>query len=254
MATTPSPFSANSTTIPTDLVYYGLRYYNPSTGRWLSKDPSDESGGLNLYGFVENDSVNFMDSSGRVPIGPAFDLAWTIARATVIAHVERYIGGSIDASILSAAIVDHWTESGKVEPFKTKPLWGELTDDSLTHIVRDAIIGKLIKKGAGKIKERFPNVPEEKLQKALEKGYDVAKEAMASEAAVAYEWSIFPRCDSELRQLHVLINAESRITISGDSQSVWTLGLYSADFPFDSFASRSAAGGIKLGDICGCGR
>ena len=33
-------------------LYYGLRYYNASTGRWLSKDPIGELGGPNLYGFL----------------------------------------------------------------------------------------------------------------------------------------------------------------------------------------------------------
>jgi hypothetical protein len=29
-----------------------MRYYNPTTGRWISRDPIGEEGGLNLYGFV----------------------------------------------------------------------------------------------------------------------------------------------------------------------------------------------------------
>ncbi len=39
-------------------------YYNPSSGRWLSRDPIEEAGGLNLYGFVSNDSVNRVDVLG----------------------------------------------------------------------------------------------------------------------------------------------------------------------------------------------
>lgn len=44
--------------------YYGFRYYNPSTGRWLSKDPIGERGGLNLYGMVDNDPLNNWDYLG----------------------------------------------------------------------------------------------------------------------------------------------------------------------------------------------
>jgi RHS repeat-associated protein len=47
-----------------DVAYYGYRYYNPQLGRWLSRDPIEEEGGLNLYGFVENDGLNFVDVSG----------------------------------------------------------------------------------------------------------------------------------------------------------------------------------------------
>ena len=42
----------------------GQRYYNPGTGRWLSKDPIGELGGVNLYGFVGNDAVNRWDYLG----------------------------------------------------------------------------------------------------------------------------------------------------------------------------------------------
>jgi RHS repeat-associated protein len=43
-------------------VVSGYRYYNPSTGRWLSRDPAEEDeGGPNLYGFVGNNPINFWD-------------------------------------------------------------------------------------------------------------------------------------------------------------------------------------------------
>jgi RHS repeat-associated protein len=43
---------------------YGYRYYDPKTGRWLSRDPIGERGGMNLYGFVGNDGVNLIDNLG----------------------------------------------------------------------------------------------------------------------------------------------------------------------------------------------
>ncbi|MBR4250628.1 MAG: hypothetical protein IKQ24_10810, partial [Verrucomicrobia bacterium] len=33
--------------------------------RWLSRDPIEEQGGLNLYGFVNNDPVNMWDLLGK---------------------------------------------------------------------------------------------------------------------------------------------------------------------------------------------
>ena len=45
--------------------YYGVRYYDSVTGRWLSKDPIEERGGVNLYGFVRNDGANRMDLIGK---------------------------------------------------------------------------------------------------------------------------------------------------------------------------------------------
>ena len=43
---------------------YVFRYYAPDTGRWLSRDPIKELGGVNLYGFVGNDSINLIDFLG----------------------------------------------------------------------------------------------------------------------------------------------------------------------------------------------
>lgn len=39
-------------------------FYNPSTGRWLSRDPIEEKGGKSLYGFVGNNSVIHIDTLG----------------------------------------------------------------------------------------------------------------------------------------------------------------------------------------------
>ena len=44
--------------------YYGLRYYNPGTGRWVSRDPIEERGGPNLYGFVGNSPIGDLDALG----------------------------------------------------------------------------------------------------------------------------------------------------------------------------------------------
>lgn len=72
---TPFGFSTKYTDAETALVYYGFRYYNPSTGRWLSRDPIEESGGVNLYGMVRNNAVNLWDYLGLedcVPYEPRF--------------------------------------------------------------------------------------------------------------------------------------------------------------------------------------
>ena len=42
----------------------GYRFYNPSTGRWLNRDPLEEEGGINVYAMVFNDPVNAYDAFG----------------------------------------------------------------------------------------------------------------------------------------------------------------------------------------------
>ena len=49
----------------TGLYNFRARWYDPVTGRWLSKDPIGLEGGLNLYVFCENDPVNNCDPYGE---------------------------------------------------------------------------------------------------------------------------------------------------------------------------------------------
>ena len=50
----PFRFSSEHYDSELDLVYYNYRHYSPSFGRFLSRDPIEEQGGLNLYAFVGN--------------------------------------------------------------------------------------------------------------------------------------------------------------------------------------------------------
>jgi RHS repeat-associated protein len=63
----PFRFSTKYDDDETGLLYYGYRYYNPSTGRWPSRDPIGEKGGLNLYEAVLNNPINVTDDLGRFP-------------------------------------------------------------------------------------------------------------------------------------------------------------------------------------------
>jgi RHS repeat-associated protein len=67
-AENPWRFSSKRQDPTTDWVHYEFRVYDPSSGRWLSRDPIGEAGGENLYGFVGNDPVNGVDPFGlRTP-------------------------------------------------------------------------------------------------------------------------------------------------------------------------------------------
>ena len=56
-----NPVMANGMGTP----YYGYRWLDPLTGRWPSRDPIGENGGVNLYGFFRNEVVDTWDILGR---------------------------------------------------------------------------------------------------------------------------------------------------------------------------------------------
>ncbi len=60
----PFKFSSEYNEKETGLVYYNYRFYDPSTGKWLSRDPIEEDGGENIYSFTLNNSINYWDYLG----------------------------------------------------------------------------------------------------------------------------------------------------------------------------------------------
>jgi RHS repeat-associated protein len=50
------------------LYYMRARYYDPQVGRFINKDPIGYAGGMNLYEYVRNNSVNWVDFFGLKPI------------------------------------------------------------------------------------------------------------------------------------------------------------------------------------------
>lgn len=62
----PFRFSSKYTDAETGLLYYGYRYYSPTWGRFINRDPIEEWGGLNLYQFVGNRSTDRWDFLGMI--------------------------------------------------------------------------------------------------------------------------------------------------------------------------------------------
>jgi RHS repeat-associated protein len=46
------------------LIYFGKRYYNPTTKQWLTEDPAGNIDTLNFYAFVRNNPLRYVDYTG----------------------------------------------------------------------------------------------------------------------------------------------------------------------------------------------
>jgi RHS repeat-associated protein len=70
---------------PSGLVFAPFRVYDRDLGRWLSRDPAEESGGLNLYQYAQNATITLVDPDGRSP-------AWALPRelANDPSYAEAY--------------------------------------------------------------------------------------------------------------------------------------------------------------------
>jgi RHS repeat-associated protein len=60
----PMRFSTKYQDSESGLYYYGFRYYNPFTGKLLSRDPMEEEGSISLYTAMGNDPIDFIDPFG----------------------------------------------------------------------------------------------------------------------------------------------------------------------------------------------
>src|SRR5206468_3971551 len=60
----PFRFSTKFQDDESGLVYFGIRHYSSVTGRWLSRDPLDIFGGLNLLAAHRNNPMSFVDLVG----------------------------------------------------------------------------------------------------------------------------------------------------------------------------------------------
>ena len=77
----PDPFGFGAqfgyyTDAETSLILCGHRYYDPSTARWLTRDPIGYAGGMDLYAYCGNGPIDGADPSGCDNIiSEFFDLA-----------------------------------------------------------------------------------------------------------------------------------------------------------------------------------
>jgi RHS repeat-associated protein len=87
----------------TGLLCLTHRYYDPGTGRFVTRDPSGYGGGVNLYGFAGDNPVNEMDPDGTDGFPDFGGLIPLSIPKDVIAAGLGVLGSEINRNILRPA-------------------------------------------------------------------------------------------------------------------------------------------------------
>ncbi|WP_446011772.1 RHS repeat-associated core domain-containing protein [Candidatus Electrothrix sp.] len=114
----------------TGLHYNWNRYYDPSTGRYLTPDPIGLDGGLNLYAYVAGNPVNWFDIEG-------------VSKTKGITqgndeYLQRLREAKGDRKIINdiAREVDDLKKAGKIKPQRAKKIkaWLKLAKDGRLYM------------------------------------------------------------------------------------------------------------------------
>jgi len=107
----------------TGLYYFRARWYDPGTGRWLSKDPIGIAGGLNQYVFGGNNPVNKVDPYGQswglvAAIGAGVTALLVTVAVIVTSPVTITAAAVAGAITVIATIMDIKTGADKIDEVK----------------------------------------------------------------------------------------------------------------------------------------
>lgn len=168
----------------TGLHYNYYRYYDPSSGRFITSDPISLYGGLNTYGYANQNPLFFIDSDGLAAVGHHFvpkqvfknlDLpaeAFDIFNKTTSGKLPGGHGWSKAHKAYNEAVqqlMESWLKNGNIDPTKMSAKQAEDFLDALSKSNNPAIKNfikeiekqagkKLLKKGGGFICRKIPVV------------------------------------------------------------------------------------------------
>ncbi|WP_275472453.1 RHS repeat domain-containing protein, partial [Pseudomonas citronellolis] len=87
-----------------DLHYNYFRDYDPQTGRYVESDPIGLEGGLNTYGYVEGNPLNYLDPLGLSSIAACANPANVVACAAAGVLPEGGAGAGVSGAVNSIGI------------------------------------------------------------------------------------------------------------------------------------------------------
>lgn len=153
----PYRFSTKPFDSKVGLSYYGYRFYSPGIGKWMTRDPLGEAGGMNLYGFVSNNPVNMVDPEGEF--------------ASIVGGI---VGGALAGGLsgmISGAITGVITNPGNWKAIGKSALYGFGSGVAIGAVVGGLAGAGIIGPGVGLV-GRFGLRPD--FSSGLNKGVNIA--------------------------------------------------------------------------------
>jgi RHS repeat-associated protein len=241
----PFRFSTKYQDDESDFLYYGYRSYNPSTGRWLSRDPIGEDGGFHLYGFVYNSSINRIDPKG-------LNSVLSIASGCAMSLLTKSIDKKIDQQFVCKELADRMrgvTEPRKGEQdaydidfcngFHFQPYFPPgHHPQSLAKTLRNCILSGLKGKAAEKALEEVTDPGKRKI---LEELLNAASDPNV-DARINVKVDV--KCVNKKAQL--TLNYSTAVSVNGRSATLETQSVG----PFGCSMGTQLFGGKKFDDCC----
>jgi RHS repeat-associated protein len=102
----PYTYTAREYDSETGLYFYRARYYDPKAGRFITKDPISFAGGdVNLYAYVGNNSINWIDPYGLNALTDVMPFVVTLPALDGPLPVGDIIAGT---ALVGAGLYDLW--------------------------------------------------------------------------------------------------------------------------------------------------
>ena len=113
----PFRFSSKYYDSETQLLYFGYRYYNAASTKWLTVDPLQERGGLNFTAYCGGDPVNQVDPLGLSFLSWLLGCGWNTEEARAFDDYlhEDYWGGDFSRRGIAAINAELKMAVGAVE-------------------------------------------------------------------------------------------------------------------------------------------
>ena len=114
-------------------------FYNPTTGRWLSRDPLQEGGGANIYEYCKDEPVSRVDYVGLEYLPYPFPHDSDASSYVYAPTPQEQLGQTLVLHYLFGGgrplILTDLSSVNAIRPYLKNSLGGNLTDDMINSIL-----------------------------------------------------------------------------------------------------------------------